>query len=114
MSAHSYQELPATMSDLATPASPGGQIGAGEEAEAVGRSFTLAGHGNEDALAEAMQVGRPRVGAEKGGKSPVVRGAIPVSEFEQFEHLRSKTGRAQSELVREAIHLLLAKYKQTS
>jgi hypothetical protein len=110
MSDQYYEDLAARLTDESTPVKSAGRVQTGAEAAAEGRAFLLAEYGSEHALQEAIRMGRPRVGAEKGEKSPVVRGAIPRGEFEQFEHLRSETGRSQSELVREAIHLLLAKH----
>lgn len=106
-----YEDLAARLTDESTPVKSGGRVKTGAEAAADGHAFLLAEYGSEEAIQDAIRMGRPHLGAEKGTKSPVVRGAIPRQEFEQFEGLRAETGRSQSELVREAIHLLLAKHK---
>ncbi|MCZ9882169.1 ribbon-helix-helix protein, CopG family [Arthrobacter sp. B2a2-09] len=107
MSDQYYEDLAASLTDESVPVTSAGKVKTGAAAAADGRAFLLAEYGSEDAI----RMGRPHVGAEKGGKSPVVRGAIPRSEFELLEGLRAKTGRSQSELVREAVHLLLERHK---
>lgn len=113
MSDQYYEDLAARLTDESVPVTSAGKVKTGAEAAADGHAFLLAEYGSEEAIQDAIRMGRPHVGAEKGGKSPVVRGAIPRSEFELLEGLRAKTGRSQSELVREAVHLLLERHKLT-
>lgn len=110
MSDQYYENLAARLSDESVPVTSAGKVGTGAAAAADGHDFLLAEYGSE----EAIRMGRPHVGAEKGGKSPVVRGAIPRAEFELLEGLRATTGRSQSELIREAVHLLLQRHKLAS
>lgn len=54
--------------------------------------------------------GRSRLGEEPRGASPTVRARIPEADFAAFKLLEERTGKKQSELVRDAVQLLLAKY----
>jgi hypothetical protein len=61
-----------------------------------------------------MRPGRPVVGSAKRGPSPVVRGVIPAEEFAALNVLVMRSGKAQSELVRKAVHDLLVAEKLVS
>lgn len=51
-------------------------------------------------------MGRPR-----RRHSPTVRGRISDADFAAFKRLEERTGKTQSELVREAIRLLVDEHK---
>jgi hypothetical protein len=82
----------------------------GTAAADAGRAFLLREYGSEQALQRALRPGRPRVGSP-GGESPTVRGRISDADFAAFKRLEESTGKNQSELVREAVQLLLAEHK---
>ena len=48
------------------------------------------------------------------GASPTVRGRLAEADFVAFRRLEQATGKKQSELVREAVQLLLAEHKISS
>lgn len=65
--------------------------------------------GSEEALDEFMRrAGRTRRGETPKGPSPTVRGRLPEADFVAFKRLEQSTGKSQSELLREAVSLLLA------
>lgn len=105
-----YNELAARLTDPATPLPTPEAVLTGEEAAAEGRAFLLREYGSEEALQGALRPGRPRVGSPRG-ESPTVRGRISDADFVAFKRLEERTGKKQSELVREAVQLLLAEHK---
>ncbi len=69
-------------------------------------------YGNEEALdAVLRRAGRRRLGEQPKGASPTVRGRLPEADFAAFKRLEERTGKKQSELVREAVQLLLAEHR---
>lgn len=109
-----YEALAEQLTDPAVPIKGVGPALRGEDAAAAGRAFLLREYGSAQAIHEAMKTGRPRVGAEKGSRSPVVRGSITDEDYDAFEQLRRVTGKTQSELVREAVHSFLAAHQKAS
>lgn len=106
-----YEALAQRLTDPETEVRGTGKALHGAEAAEAGRSFLLREFGSEEALQEALKPGRPKVGQKKtAGASPTVRGRIPESEFAAFKALEAETGKGQSELVREAVHLLLQRH----
>ncbi len=105
-----YDELAARLADPATPLPVPTAVLTGAAAAAEGRAFLLREYGSEEALQRALRPGRPRVGAP-GGESPTVRGRISDADFAAFKQLEERTGKKQSELVREAVQLLLAEHR---
>ncbi|MEO5535742.1 MAG: ribbon-helix-helix domain-containing protein [Pseudolysinimonas sp.] len=105
-----YEDLARRMTDPAISLSPPSTVLTGEAAAAEGRAFLLREYGSEDALERALRPGRPRVG-DTSGASPTVRGRISSTDFAAFKLLEERTGKKQSELVREAVHLLLAEHQ---
>jgi hypothetical protein len=105
-----YDELAARLTDPATPLPAPSKVLTGDAAAAEGRAFLLREYGSEEALQRALRPGRPRVGAPSG-ESPTVRGRISDEDFAAFKLLEERTGKKQSELVREAVHLLLVEHK---
>ena len=59
---------------------------------------------SHEAIQRAMRPGRPILGASKQGPSPVVRGVVPVEEFDALHTLAERSGKGRSELVRQAVH----------
>ncbi|MCY0905455.1 hypothetical protein [Arthrobacter sp. H14-L1] len=83
----------------------------GRDATEAGRTFLLREYGTEEALNAALRPGRPKVGQKHArGESPTVRGRIPEADFAAFKQLEEQTGKGQSELVREAVLLLLSQH----
>lgn len=83
----------------------------GQAAADAGRAFLLREYGSVEVLDAALHPGRPKVGQKKtSGASPTVRGRISDADFAAFTDLEAETGKSQSELVREAIHLLLQRH----
>lgn len=84
----------------------------GAAAAAHARAFLVKEFGSEEALeAELRRAGRPSSGTEAKGPSPTVRARISEADFAAFKRLEQQTGRGQSALVREAVHLLLERYR---
>lgn len=102
-----YEALSKKLTDPNYPIHSDGFVLTGAEAAAFGREFLVREFGNIEAVYEAMGRGRPPVGSEKKGPSPTVRGRISVNDFEEFQALKASTGKSESELVRDAVHLLL-------
>jgi len=59
-------------------------------------------------------VGRPRVGSLKRGVSPLLAARVDEQTFHDFEKVLAATGVSQSQLLREAIDLLLVEYGSLS
>lgn len=87
----------------------------GESAAAYGREFLLREFGDEQAIQAAMRKpGRPRkatvkVAARKGA-SPTVRARVTDADFDTLALIEAKTGKTESELVREGVALVIARY----
>ena len=88
---------PLTASDVRT----------GNEAAAAGHELLLREYKSDASIAQAMRSGRPRVGSSKQGESPTVRARIDETDYLAFKELETELGKKQSELVRDAVHLLL-------
>ena len=110
-----YDALAARLTDPDVPLGPPSEVHAGEDAARFGREFMLREYGSEEAIAAAMRrPGRPHVGSEAQGPSPVVRGAIPIADFEALDAFMKRSGKKQSVIVREAIHEYLLERKLVS
>lgn len=83
----------------------------GEAAAAAGHAMLLGEYGSEKAIDHAVRTGRPRVGDAKRGPSPTVRGRIADHDYAALAQLEARTGKSESALVREAVHMLLQKYQ---
>ena len=105
-----YEDLAARFTDPASPLPEPVAVFTGVAAATEGRAFLLREYGSEEALKRALRPGRPRVGSPSG-ESPTVRGRISDADFAAFKQLEEQTGKKQSELVREAVQLLLAEHK---
>lgn len=87
-------------------------IAVGDEAAEHGRALILSEFGSESALEHVLRrAGRKRRGEQPLGASPTVRGRIPEADFAAFKNLEERSGKSQSELVREAVQLLLAEHR---
>ncbi|WP_427004437.1 hypothetical protein [Pseudarthrobacter sp. H2] len=84
----------------------------GSDAAASGRAFLLREYGGDAAIRQAIRRGRPRVGDSTPGESATVRGRIADVEYRAFMELVTELGKPQSELIREAVHLLLEHHKK--
>lgn len=109
-----YDALASRLTDAAAPASLPDDVTTGRAAAARGHELLLREYGSESALEDAMRRGRPPVGSTKRGASPVVRGAIPVVEYEALRALMETSGMREAQLVRRAIHELLVAEKLVS
>ncbi len=110
-----FEALAERLTDPATPMPRMTNISTGAEAAAHGRALMLREYGSEEALeAELRRAGRTRLGEQPEGASPTVRGRLPEADFAAFKQLEELTGKKQSELVREAVQLLLAQHKRSA
>lgn len=110
-----FDRLAARLTDPATPMPELTNVLTGEAAAAAGRAFLVSEYGSEEALDAVLRAaGRPRLGEQPKGPSPVVRGRIPVADRAAFDELIRETGKKESELVREAVHLLLEQHRKAS
>lgn len=107
MSENFYEELEARLTDSESPVRSAGKVKTGDDAAADGHAFLLGEYGSAQALDAAIKAGRPRVGSEKGEKSPVVRGAITAEDYAAMQTLIAETGMTQAQIVRRAVHELL-------
>jgi hypothetical protein len=108
-----YEGLAARLTDSEVEA-PSHRELHGDEAAAYGRAFLLREFGTEEALEAAMRPGRPKLGTRKPGPSPTVRARVSEEDFAALTRLRKETGRTEAELLREAVHLLLAQHEIAS
>ena len=112
MADQDFAELADRLTDPSTPMPKGSRVVSGAEAATHGRALMLREYGSEAALdAVLRKVGRTRLGEQPKGASPTVRGRLPEADFAAFKRLEERTGKNQSELVREAIQLLLAEHQ---
>lgn len=86
----------------------------GDAAAAAGHAMLLGEYGSDKAIDLAIRAGRPRVGEAKRGPSPTVRGRIAEYDYAALAQLEARTGKSESALVREAVHMLLQKYQVAS
>lgn len=100
-----YDALAARLTDPDVPLSAPSEVRAGVEAARFGQELLLREYGSMEAPGAAMRrPGRPRVGAEQQGPSPVVRGAITAADFDALTEFMKRCGTKQSAIVREAVH----------
>jgi hypothetical protein len=110
-----YEALAARLTDPGVELPKPTNVVTGAAAEASGREFMLREYGSPEALDEALRTaGRPRLGTRPKGASPTVRGRIAEADRAAFDQLIQQTGKKESELVREAVHLLLEQHKLAS
>ena len=103
-----FAALAERLTEPSTSMPKGSEISTGAEAAAHGRALMLREYGSKDALdAVLRRAGRTRLGEQPKGDSPTVRGRLPEADFAAFKLLEQRTGKRQSELVRESIHRLL-------
>lgn len=103
-----YAEMAHAISDPETLAQANGELLVGDAAATAGRTFMLESYGSEAALQEAMRPGRPKLGAGYGrGSSQEVRGRVTAEQKSLIDFLREKTGKSESQIVRDAIDALL-------
>jgi len=101
-----YDAIAARLADPDRPAGRPEAVRTGADAATGGRDFLLREYGSMDVV-DSIVKGRPRVGSDKSGPSPTVRGRIPRDEHAAFMKLIEATGQSESALVREAVHHLL-------
>ena len=107
-----FAALAERLTDPSTPIPKASEISTAAAAAAHGRALMLREYGSEAALdAVLRRAGRTRLGEHPKGASPTVRGRLPEADFAAFKRLEESTGKKQSELVREAVQLLLAEHK---
>jgi hypothetical protein len=107
-----FDSLAAKLTDPTTPMPKPTDVATGAGAAARGRALMVRQYGSEAALdAVLRRAGRTRLGEQPKGASPTVRGRLPEADFAAFKRLEEHTGKNQSELVREAVQLLLAEHK---
>lgn len=100
------------ITDPSRPMPTTSHVSTGAKAAAEGRAMLIREFGSEEALDAFMRsAGRTRKGETPKGASPTVRGRLPEADFVAFKRLEQLTGKNQSELLREAVQLLLAEHK---
>lgn len=110
-----FEALAARLTDPAVALPAPANVLSGAAAEAAGRDFLLSEYGSQESLDDALRsAGRPRLGERPKGASPTVRGRIAEADRAAFDRLIEQTGKKESELVREAVHLLLEQHKLAS
>ncbi len=109
-----YAALEARLTDPGQPLRSAGQVRTGAAAAADGHAFLLREYGSDEAIAAELRRGRPRIGSAKRGPSPAVRGRLSEADYEAFQLIAEQTGRSQSDLVREAVHELIMRYRAAS
>lgn len=106
-----FEALAARLTDPQTVLPKPQGVMSGAAAAAAGREFLLAEYGSQEALDEELrQAGRPKLGQAPKGASPTVRGRVAEADRAAFDQLIALTGKKESELVREAVHLLLERH----
>ena len=83
----------------------------GSAAAAIGRQLLLNALGDGDAFVKATR-GRPPIGAAQNerGNSPVLRARVSQETLERFEWIARTTRQNRSDLLREAVDLLVEHY----
>lgn len=110
-----FEALAKRLTEADSVSSPPAQVATGAAASARGYELLLREYDSPQTLeAELRSAGRPRIGAIPKGRSPIVRGTIAAAEHARFEQLKQETGKNESELVREAVHLLLEQHRLVS
>jgi hypothetical protein len=110
-----YEALAARLTDPEAELPKPQNVLTGDAAAEAGREFMLREYGSREALDAALRsAGRPRLGTKPKGASPSVRGRIAEADRAAFDELIRQTGKRESELVREAVHLLLEQHKLAS
>ncbi|HWH26830.1 MAG TPA: hypothetical protein VNT53_09320 [Pseudolysinimonas sp.] len=103
-----FAALAEQLTDPSTPMPKGSDISAGAVAATHGRKLMAHEYGSEGALdAVLRRAGRTRLGEQPKGASPTVRGRLSEADYAAFKLLEMRSGKRQSELVRESIHRLL-------
>ena len=105
-----YEAASDRYADESARALPIGPATTGKAASAAGRDFLVKEYGSIEAVEREIRQGRRKVGDPRRGDSPVVRGRIPEADRAAFDLLIAQTGKKESELVREAVHLLLQRH----
>jgi hypothetical protein len=102
-----YNRLDAHCSDPAT-ALPEGDVPP-MRPEWEPRALVEAMFGSVAAAEEFIRQGRPALGASRpAGPSPTVRGRLTRADFARLQAHLAKTGKTQSQVVREGVSLVLA------
>jgi hypothetical protein len=99
-----YAALADHYADPNVPVDDGGPVEHWQEP----RPFLEREFGSLEAAESFIHRGRPRLGESRTqGRSKSVRGRLSDTDFAAFENLMAKTGRTQSQLVREGVRLLI-------
>ena len=114
MTDQEFDDLADRLTDAEYELPRDGFVARGAEAAAHGHQLMAREFVGEAGLALALRAGRPRTGELPRGESPTVRGRISEADFEAFKRLEVQSGKKQSELVREAVHLLLVQNRLAS
>jgi hypothetical protein len=103
-----FAALAERLTDPSTNVPKSSEISTGAAAAAHGRALMVGEYGSNEALDTVLRrAGRTRLGEQSKGASPTVRGRLSEADFAAFKLLEQRTGKRQSELVRESIHRLL-------
>ena len=103
-----FAALAERLTDPSTNLPTASKISTGAAAAARGRALMVGEYGSDEALDVVLRrAGRTRLGEQPRGASPTVRARLPEADFAAFKLLEQRTGKRQSELVRESVHRLL-------
>lgn len=103
-----FAALAERLIDTSTSLPQPSEVSTGSAAAAQGRALMVQQYGGNEKLdAVLRRAGRTRLGEHPKGASPTVRGRLSEADFAAFKLLEQRTGKRQSELVRESIHRLL-------
>lgn len=110
-----FAALATALTDSSAPLPKPGHVATDAAAAAEGRDFLVREYGSADALDAVLhRAGRPRVGERARGASPTVRARITEHDFAVLTQLREATGRTESDVVREAVHVYLQQHQAAS
>ncbi len=106
-----FEELAARLTDPVAPLPKATNVSTAGSDDTAGREFMLSEYDSAAELDAVLRnAGRPRLGTVPKGPSPTVRGRVAEADRAAFDVLIAQTGKKESELVREAVHLLLEQH----
>lgn len=95
----------------ARPLSGEGRTYRAGEATEIGEALLMSAYGTQRAIAEEIRRGRPQIRSpKKPVTEPVIRARISMIDDERLVALQKRTQKTRSELIREAVELLLLSY----
>jgi len=115
MADEDFAKLAERLTDPDVPLPAPTAVLTGAAAAADGRDFLIREYGSESVLEAALRrAGRKRLGEEAKGASPSVPARLPERDFAELKQLEAQTCTTQSELVREAVSLLVDQHRRSA